>query len=69
MEQSSFEHTFSIGDEVLFPVDQSLEKGEIRGISYTKRSMAETDNLEYIIQPDKRQSQETTRSEQDIVPK
>lgn len=70
MKESSFEHKFGIGTDVLYPQDGSLKEGSIDEVVFHKQEIRGRGDLEYLIVPNTPTSSKrdgVLRDEDDVV--
>jgi hypothetical protein len=66
--ETTFEHKFSVNDDVLFPSGDELKEGSIDEIIFEKRSYGNKDRIRYRVHPRGHGSHsQSVRAEEDLI--
>jgi hypothetical protein len=68
MSETTFEHKFSVNDDVLFPSGDELKEGSIDEIIFEKRSRGNKDRVKYRVNPRGHGARgQSVRAEEDLI--
>lgn len=68
MRETNFEHKFRVGQEIRYPEDNRLKKGQVEEVIFHKKEIRGTGEVTYSVVPQgKSARQAVIRSEEDLI--